>query len=988
MYSVARKIAGQSRPQLKVASSWSTSFRSSIAQRSYAKIRLDLTALDRKWRRTSGQSECFEGNTRLLDQTSHGTTLKPDLARSADKRMYILSMFPYPSGNLHLGHLRVYTIADVIARFRRLQGYDVLLPMGWDAFGLPAENAAIERGIDPAVWTKDNIARMKEQLESMNGSFDWSREFATCDPDFYKHTQKIFLLLHKHGLVSQRKATVNWDPVDNTVLANEQVDSDGRSWRSGAKIVQRELEQWFFHITKFKESLLRDLEKLGQDDAWPERVLTMQKNWLGRTDGAYYEFLVNSEDKTIESHKLKIYTTRPETIYGVQFVALSPHSSLVQQLAQKDAKLRDFVERVKDLPPDTTEGYLIPQLTATNPLSFIDDVAAANLEPIPVYVAPYVRGDYETGAIMGVPAHDTRDFAFWERHCPETPLKYAVSPAPGGTLTDMRGPYLGEGYLTPITGSLSAMPSNVAARHIVSQIKDTSNLAEHNTKWKIRDWLISRQRYWGTPIPIIHCQTCGPQPVPDDQLPVKLPKVDAHWENGRLGNPLESATDWVNTTCPKCHGPAKRDTDTMDTFVDSSWYYMRFPDPHNSEAPISEAAARNYLPVDIYVGGVEHAILHLLYARFVYKAVMGILYPGVEATGKENESLSSLLDFSGEPFKRLITQGMVHGKTYTDPDSGRFLKLDEVDLSNPSQPKVVASGKVATVTFEKMSKSKHNGVDPTAFIAKYGSDATRTHILFQAPVGEVLNWDANKILGVTRWLRRVWDFVQKIRIPEEASSVKFNGGVYFNRPAGDLQKMDKKEAAQWGADVEVWRATQNTIISVTNALEKVYTLNVTVGSLMSLTNMLIDQRDARDVIKYEATLRLIQMMAPITPALAEECWSILKPNSGSIFAEGNRSWPIPDGSLQFLGGDRVTCAVRVNGRKQCVVQIPTKPEGMADNSPEFQQWITEQVLKTEEGQARLLAGNNDIRRAVRVTPVKGGAVVDYVVPRINEGDAR
>ncbi|KAI1135118.1 leucyl-tRNA synthetase [Hypoxylon sp. FL0543] len=982
MNSVARKIAGQSRPQLKLASSWSASLRGSIVRRPYATVKIDLPALDRKWRRTLKRSERSEEDASLLRVESRGTTLSTDHAQSADNRMYILSMFPYPSGNLHLGHLRVYTIADVVARFRRLQGYNVLLPMGWDAFGLPAENAAIEHGIDPAVWTRDNIARMKEQLESMNGSFDWSREFATCDPSFYKHTQKIFLLLYKNGLVSRKKATVNWDPVDNTVLANEQVDSEGRSWRSGAKIEQRELEQWFFHITNFKESLLRDLKKLGKDDAWPERVLALQRTWLGRTDGAYYEFPVNSKDEKFQTQKLKIYTTRPETIYAAQFIALSPHSPLVQQLAQEDAELRAFVERVKDLSPDTTEGYLIPQLKVTNPLAFTKDATEAHREPIPLYVAPYVRGDYETGAIMGVPAHDARDYAFWQTHNPDTPLKYAVAPtADASTLVDMRGPYLGEGYMTITAGQLQAMPSDVAAKHIVSQIKDASNLAEGITKWRIRDWLVSRQRYWGTPIPIIHCPACGPQPVPDDQLPVQLPKVHAHWENGRVGNPLESATDWVYTSCPKCHGHAKRDTDTMDTFVDSSWYYMRFPDPHNSEAPISEAAARRYLPVDIYVGGVEHAILHLLYARFVYKAVMGILYPRVGARNEESEHVTSLLEFSGEPFKRLITQGMVHGKTYTDPDSGRFLKPDEVGLSNPSQPKVVASGKIATVTFEKMSKSKHNGVDPTKFIAKYGSDATRAHILFQAPISEILNWDEWAISGITRWLRRVYNIVLNVQIPEKTSSAGFDAQIYFDTSQRTIPEMSKKEAAQWDADVEVWRTTQNTIASVTNALEKVYLLNTTVSSLMGLTNTLIDKPLSSDTVKYEATLRLIQMMAPITPAFAEECWSILKPNSGSVFAQGECSWPVPDGSLRLLESKGVDCAVKINGTLRFVASIPTKPADMADNSPEFQEWITEEILKTEVAQARMRTLNVDIRSAVKVFVVKGGAVVNYVMPK-------
>lgn len=784
--------------------------------------------------------------------------------------------------------------------------------------------------------------------------------------------------------MSRRKAMVNWDPVDNTVLANEQVDSDGRSWRSGGKVEQRELEQWFFHITKFKESLLEDLKQLGKDDAWPERVLAMQRNWLGRTEGAYYEFLTYTDGTSTESHKLRIYTTRPETIFAAQFIALSPQSPIVQQMAQHDPELRDFVERVKYLSPDTTEGYRISSLRATSPLSSLQNTKGANLETLPVYVAPYVRGDYETGAIMGVPAHDARDFAFWKRHCPTETLKYAVSPHVDGSTSSLKdGPYLEEGYLTPITGTYSTTPSVVAARKIVSQIKATSNLAESSTKWRIRDWLISRQRYWGTPIPIIHCHTCGPQPVPDDQLPVTLPKVDAHWANGRAGNPLESATDWVNTTCPKCHGPAKRDTDTMDTFVDSSWYYMRFPDPNNSTAPISESMARSHLPVDLYVGGVEHAILHLLYARFVYKAVISILYPEIAAETKEGTSSKSLSGFSGEPFKRLITQGMVHGKTYTDPDSGRFLKPDEVDLSNPSQPKVVASGKDATVTFEKMSKSKHNGVDPTTFIAKYGSDATRAHILFQAPVGDVLNWDEDKIFGVTRWLRRVYTYVQSVRESGESplgSSNGFNGEVYFSKTADEVQEMDPGKAARWVADVEVWRTTQNTIASVTNAIEKVYPLNIAVSSLMGLTNVLIENGAASYLIKREATVQLIKMMAPITPAFAEECWSVLDPTIGSIFVDGRHTWPVPDGSLRLLGRSRISCAVQVNGKLRCVVEIPTKPAEIADAGAGFQEWITEEILKSEEARAKLV-GDNDIRGARKFFPVKNGAVVNYIVPK-------
>lgn len=774
---------------------------------------------------------------------------------------------------------------------------------------------------------------------------------------------------------------MNWDPVDNTVLANEQVDSSGRSWRSGAKIVQRELEQWFFHITKFKESLLRDLEKLGLEDAWPERVLTMQKNWLGRTEGAYYEFPTSVGSNTTESHKLKIYTTRPETIFAARFIVLSPQSPIVQHLAQQDPDLRKFVERVKDLPPETTEGYQISQLEAINPLSFIKDMPNESLQPLPVYVAPYVRADYETGAIMGVPAHDARDFAFWKMHGPhEEPLRYAVTPDKDGTTSGLKNrPYLEAGYLTHATGPYQKMPSDAAAKEIVSQINAASGLAESSTKWKIRDWLISRQRYWGTPIPIIHCRTCGPQPVPDDQLPVTLPKVDAHWKDGRAGNPLETATDWVNTFCPKCHGPARRDTDTMDTFVDSSWYYMRFPDPTNPEAPISEAAAKSYLPVDIYVGGVEHAILHLLYARFVYKAVMGILYPGIVS---DNEKTGSL----NEPFKRLITQGMVHGKTYTDPRDGRFLKPDEVDLSIRDKPRIAGNfSEEAKVSYEKMSKSKHNGVDPTTFIDKYGSDATRAHILFQAPVAEVLNWDEDKISGVTRWLNRVFNHVQTIQKSRETiltPATKFNGEIYFNKSADELREgilMDERGRAQWAADMEVWRAVQNTIISVTDAMEKVYSLNTVVSSLMSLTNVLVENKAASDIIKLEATVRLVQMMAPITPAFADECWSILSPNSGSIFAEGTRAWPVPDDSLQLLGRSTITCAVQVNGKLRCTVDIPDKSAEIADPA-EFQRWIVKEILEAPEARAKLV-GDYDIQQAEKVIVVKGGRLANFVMPK-------
>ncbi|KAK8038207.1 hypothetical protein PG994_014974 [Apiospora phragmitis] len=926
-------------------------------RRCYA-TQLNLPALDAKWRQ--------EWEKR--PSASH----ELDGASSDMKSMYILPMFPYPSGKLHLGHLRVYTIADVVARFRRLQGHPVLLPMGWDAFGLPAENAAIERGVEPAAWTKENMARMKEQLQLMNGSWDWSREFATCDPSFYKHTQRIFLLLLKNGLASRKAAEVNWDPVENTVLANEQVDADGRSWRSGAKVEKRNLEQWFFHITKYQEPLLQDLEKLAENEAWPERVLAQQRNWLGRDFGAHYDFHVESRDGTA-FEPVRVYTTRPEMIYAAQFIALSPTSPTVRKLAENDADLQIYLESLKDTPDvashSPAEGYRIPYLTARNPVDITQDLSD-HKQGLPVYVATYVRGDYETGALMGVPAHDLRDFNFWSAHQPGQPIKFAVTPNEDGQTGGMEeGPFLNAGYMTSLAGAHKGLPSGQAAEAVVESIQASTGSAKGVLKWKLRDWLISRQRYWGTPIPIVHCGTCGPQPVPDEQLPVTLPEVEHHWKEGRSGNPLESATDWINTSCPKCHGAAKRDTDTMDTFVDSSWYYMRFADPQNGELPVSEAALKEHLPVDVYIGGVEHAILHLLYARFIYKTVVDLMYS--EKLGGslgQGETGRSVL----EPFTRLITQGMVHGKTYTDPSSGRFLKADEVDLSNPSGPLVVATGEKPGVSYEKMSKSKHNGVDPTDFISKYGADATRAHMLFQAPVSDVVNWDEDKIAGVTRWLRRLHDYVQSLgSAPEDKS--EWVAATYFTKIRKEMAEVGQEQAAQWSADTDVWRATQQTIEQITNAYEKVYSLNTTVSLLMSLTNTLADNKAASQTVKIAAVNHLLRMMAPVTPGFAEECWRSLYPSTRSIF---DSAWPEPDGTIELLGHNYIKCAVMVNGKMRCVATVPHRPSSMEEKSQEYQDWLTDRILQTEEAQAKL--ANFDIRKAKKAFIVKGGKTVNYL----------
>ncbi|KXJ93266.1 leucyl-tRNA synthetase [Microdochium bolleyi] len=976
-------IRAACRPRLMLQRLPAACPRLSVIPRFYA-TGLDLPSLDQKWR------------GRWHDPKLHAAAKTPGSSVSANApgattkdNMYILAMFPYPSGKLHLGHLRVYTIADVVTRFRKLQGRNVMMPMGWDAFGLPAENAAIERGIDPAEWTTQNMARMKEQLGLMNASFDWSRELATCDPGFYKHTQSLFLLLRRNGLVSRKKATVNWDPVEKTVLANEQVDADGRSWRSGAIVEQRDLEQWFFHITRFKEALLRDLKALGENEAWPERVLAMQENWLGLTKGAHYVFPAHApmglqlhvplEGGQRYLENFKIYTTRPETIFAAQFIAISPKSAEAAALAEEDARLAEFIARVKDLPHDSMEGYEVKTVTATNPLAQVPGMPVSYHEKLPVFVAAYVRGDYETGALMGVPAHDSRDMAFWKQHKPAEPVKHALAPTKNGEAEAQADKVFTEpGYMTSLAGDLAGTPSDEAAEAIVKKISTVSKDTQLKESWKIRDWLISRQRYWGTPIPIVHCQSCGEVPVPEEQLPVELPKVDHHWAGGHTGNPLERATEWVNTDCPKCHGPAKRDTDTMDTFVDSSWYYMRFADPHNSEMPVSQAAAKQSLPVDVYIGGVEHAILHLLYARFFYKAVMGTLFPSSVAT-------TDLYDSTHEPFKRLITQGMVHGKTFTDPETGRFLKPDEVDLTtNPSRPTVISTGQEARSSFEKMSKSKHNGVDPTDFIGQYGADATRAHMLFQAPVAEVLNWDEDKIAGVTRWIGKLHGFVKALAPAAPSAPTRdFDPRTYFS-------KRSSHPIEQWEADARVWAATQRAIASTTLAYEKVYSLNTVVSTLMSLTNTLTAERSlASDVMQVAATSALLRLMAPIAPAVAEECWSVLFPQEQSIFPSRHGGsgeeeavlvdkWPVTDGTLPLVEPKTRSCAVQVNGKLRCVVKIPaTTAEEIPES--EFQTWVTEEIYKSPEAQSKLVDGN-DIRRATRLYTAATGAMVNFIIP--------
>ncbi|KAK8161282.1 leucyl-tRNA synthetase [Phyllosticta citrichinensis] len=922
--------------------------------------KLDFPAIDRKWRerwKTSGQVQ---------------------LPKAAEKK-YILPMFPYPSGALHMGHVRVYTISDVLARFWLLSGYQTIHPMGWDAFGLPAENAAIERGIDPAEWTVSNIQKMKEQLEKMNGRWDWDREIMTCDPSFYKHTQGLFLLLHSKGLAYQDEAEVNWDPVDGTVLANEQVDSKGCSWRSGAKVEKRRMKQWFLRITAFKEALLEDIDKiLAKDGRWPDRVLSMQKNWIGKSEGQQLQFkmqMIDGEDLP----PAEVFTTRVDTLFGVQYVALSLEHPIVKQMAQGFPELQKFIEEAPYYPLDSKAGFLLPGVHAINPASTLDNPSSHVQKPLPVFVAPYVLSGYGSGAVMGVPGHDGRDFAFWKENMenapilkvvePENPKKKTISQARQDKMVKPEAKHFqNKGRLTDACGPVSGLTSDEAISALVKLLRASGQEVETKNNWRLRDWLISRQRYWGTPIPIVHCESCGPVPVKKSDLPVELPKLVGS-ELGKGGNPLadEKMSDWVNTECPKCNKPAKRETDTMDTFMDSSWYFFRFADPHNEGHVFERNKANEFLPVDLYIGGIEHAILHLLYARFISK----FLHSAKKWDGGGSE-------YGGEPFKRLVTQGMVHGKTLKDPTTGRFLKPDEVYHAKGDVPRVVGTNEAALETFEKMSKSKYNGVDPVETISRWGADATRAHILFQAPVTEVLKWDDEKIVGIQRWFKRVW------KITKAATDLP---------PILPTVKSAPAQGASTKAD-EIHLKTQQTIKKIATSFESTLSLNTVISDLTKFTNSLHEEdpsafestadrsgnpifRDPQGVNLletnfcqryYEAVQSLLIMLAPIAPAFAEECYEQLVNSPpyrmynkhgqrqtfpGSIFVESFPSYS--DELIAALSRRDMPVGIAIEGHVRMQVRVlapdlallamKTRPQVEA-----LKNYVIEQVLKTKEGQ--------------------------------------
>ncbi len=797
-------------------------------------------------------------------------------------KSYVLEMFPYPSGRIHMGHVRNYTMGDVIARFRRAQGYNVLHPMGWDAFGLPAENAAREKGVSPRDWTYENIAAMRAQLKMMGLSLDWSREFATCDPAYYHQQQKLFLDFYKAGLVYRGEADVNWDPVDMTVLANEQV-IDGRGWRSGAIVERRKLSQWFFKITAFSEELLNALDTL---DRWPEKVRLMQKNWIGRSEGLKFQFALSNGEK------LDVFTTRPDTLFGASFVALSPEHPLAQELALKDRGLADFIAECRKT------GTAEAEIEKAEKLGYDTGLTAAHpFDPdwkLKVMVANFVLMGYGTGAIFGCPAHDQRDLDFAR--------KYGLSVTPVVVPTDAdpktfdvgKEAYTGPGKLAN-SQFLNGMTVEQAKAEVASRL-EKAGIGERTVNYRLRDWLVSRQRPWGCPIPMVHCVTCGVVPVPQGALPVLLPdKINF----AVRGNPLDADLDWKTSVCPSCGEAAVRDTDTLDTFADSSWYFIRFTDPA-SPTPVNAKAADYWLPVDQYIGGIEHAILHLLYARFFTRAMNSMGLVSV-----------------AEPFAGLFTQGMVCHETYKDAN-GAWVTPDQIEKKDGKAFLKLSGEPVEIGPSEKMSKSKKNVIAPEQIIDVYGADTIRWFMLSDTPPERDIEWTDAGAEGCWRFVQRVW------RLAGEAENLAPIGAA--PNPADDTSR-------------SLRQAAHKAIAAVTDDLAQLR-FNRAVAQLYMLSNAIADGAAADPATRREAVEALVLLSAPMMPHLAEECWQAL----GHKTLAAETPWPKHDASL--LKSDTVTLAVQVNGKRRGEVVVPVG----ADNK------TVESAALAEEGVVRALAG--------------------------------
>ena len=781
-------------------------------------------------------------------------------------KYYVLEMFPYPSGRIHMGHVRNYTLGDVVARYKQARGFNVLHPMGWDAVGLPAENAAIENQVHPAKWTRENIATMRDQLKSMGLSLDWSRELSTCEPDYYKQGQQIFLDFLDADLAYRRESWVNWDPVENSVLANEQV-IDGRGWRTGAPVEKRLLSQWFLRITAYSDELLSALDGLQR---WPDKVRLMQHNWIGRSEGARVQFRLKGRED-----RLEVFTTRPDTLFGASFCAVAANHPLAQELATGDAALQDFVAECNRMSTSEEAIETAEKLGHDTGLKALHPFADG--VELPVYVANFVLMEYGTGAIFGCPGHDQRDLDFARKYgLGVTPV---VAPRDADPTAFEIGDtaFVDDGVVIN-SDFLNGLGVDDAKRAAIDRLAEQSD-GERAITYRLRDWGVSRQRYWGCPIPVVHCDNCGVVKVPKEDLPVLLPE-DVSFDTP--GNPLEHHSTWKDVACPKCGGPARRETDTLDTFFDSSWYFDRFCAPQADDVPFTREAVDHWMPVDQYIGGIEHAVLHLLYSRFFTRALRKCGYIGID-----------------EPFDGLFTQGMVCHETYRAPD-GQWLFPDEVTVDEAGALRHVSTGaEVSRGRSEKMSKSKKNVVDPAAIIDTYGADTARIYMLSDSPPDRDLEWTEAGIEGAWRYVNRLW------RLFTDAETPLAPQGSPPPNAMGD--QADK-----------AWRAVHKTIAEVSGDLDRFH-FNRAVARIRELTNLLGDvQGDADDIawVRRAGLETAAQLIAPIMPHLAEELWHRL--GHETLLAE--TPWPVHDPAL--LAEESVTVAVQVNGKLRGTLDLP------------------------------------------------------------------
>lgn len=780
---------------------------------------------DAKWQRIWDEQQSFRAND-----------------ASEKPRSYVLEMFPYPSGRIHIGHVRNYTMGDVLARFRRMTGHEVLHPMGWDAFGMPAENAAMEKKVHPGEWTRANIANMRAQLKRLGFALDWSRELATCEPDYYGHEQALFLDLFAGGLVYRKESAVNWDPVDMTVLANEQV-IDGKGWRSGAPVEKRKLNQWFLKITDFADDLL---DGLGTLDQWPDKVKLMQENWIGKSVGLQFRFALDTVVGDIDS--LEVFTTRPDTLFGASFAAIAADHPIALELAKGNADLAAFADECRQ------SGTAAAEVETQEKRGYDTGLRVVHpLDPtwtLPLFVANFVLMDYGTGAVFGCPAHDQRDLDFARKYM--LPVTRVVAPAGDEAAPIGDEAYAGPGRLVN-SQFLNGMEVEAAKATVIARAEN-EGWGQGSTVWRLRDWGVSRQRYWGTPIPIIHCDACGAVPVPKDQLPVTLPD-DVSFDIP--GNPLDRHPTWSKVDCPSCGKAARRETDTLDTFVDSSWYFIRFAS-QPKDAPFDKAEAERWLPVGQYIGGVEHAILHLLYARFWTRALRHI--------GK--------IDVA-EPFAGLFTQGMVTHETYRAPD-GRWLSPQEVEKRGENYIILDTQEPVTLGRVEKMSKSKKNVVDPDDIVDQYGADAVRWFMLSDSPPERDLPWTDSGIEGSWRFVNRLWRLFGQV-----------------------------SDAGEGGSDKSLDRKLHQTIDGVARDIEAL-SFNKAVAKIYELTNAV--EKAAPSASRASAIRALALLVAPMVPHLAEEAWS----DMGERGLIADAAWPVVDPAL--LVEDEVTIAVQVMGK--------------------------------------------------------------------------